>query len=263
MRSIRWGGIDLNSADGVYRVLETDVFSSPEVRMDMLDLTRNDGRVMLYESLGGRTINMKVGVSALDQSSADSALDNLKSAVYYPGGRLGQLLVSFPEGDRLFTGKGTNTIVSRDAQDISDATISFQIVTEKSYSESTLGYLDFGAQTVITTSSSAIPVQNNGTYLALPTVVITFSSLPVTSAQFTIGNPDTSQYLTFSATGLTTSSTLTIEIQANRVLVDNRLVRSYGSMPKWMKGYGILEYSDNIGAPHTVTITPRYIPRYI
>lgn len=262
MRKFNWSqGINFN--DGNFRIQSTDLFSAPEVQITEEDLARADGVVQLYDKLGGRTINFGGLLRGTDQASADQLIDQLKRYSLNLRGGTGVMAVDFPEGDRLWRGKIINLIVGRSSTDISRATFSFQLKTPKPAAESSLGLIPFvtGGAKVISASAATFQVYNQATYLAKPTITLTVGAITSGIVGFSIGNPDTSQTVTFEAY-VQAGDAITIDCYEERVFVNTLEVRARGSFPAWLPDYGLMDYNDTTST-RTVTLNGVYMPRYL
>jgi len=262
MRQFRWStGLEFNT--GMFRIQSTDVFSAPEVQVTEEDLARADGVVQLYDKLGGRVINFGGLIRGLDQDQADTAIDVLKSKTLNLRGGVGEMAIDFPEGDRIWRGKITNLNIGRSSTDISRATFSFQLRCPKPAAESSLGLIPFltgGSKTVIS-SSNSYQVYNQGTYIAKPVITFTVGAITTSIVGFSIGNPNTSQTVSFEAL-VKTGDAITIDCEAETVFVNTTEVRPFGSFPSWLPEYGLIDYNDTT-TTRSILIDGVYIPKYL
>ena len=120
--------------------------------------------------------------------------------------------------------------------------------------------IDFSATTNISTAASAISVENIGTYRAKPTIIISSSSSS-SSTEITLGNPDSSEYLTFNA-NLKAGDVITVDCEAKTIIHNSMQLRASGTFPCWEYGAGMLEYQDNLAARNH-QLRAIYNPKYI
>lgn len=259
MRKFNWSGLSLN--DGAFRVRETNLFDAAEMQVATEDLARDDGLVQLYERMGGRQIEFSGYIRAEDQNSADAAIDMLKKRLTYVRG-VGAMTVDFPEGDRVWFGKVINKNIGRSNTDISRATYSFVLQTPKPYGSAATGLQEFAPAQTITTSAITAQVNNIGTYLAKPLITLTITSNSDELAEFRIGNPETSQYVSFTASNLQPGDAITIDCDLSKVFHNSEELRPFGVFPAWLPEIGLIEYNDSM-TTRSVIMTTGFIPRYL
>lgn len=250
-------GIDLN--DGVmFRIKDTNLFGTADVVVDYADFARSDGRTFLGDRMAGRTIEFAGQIATKSQAEADTAIDILKRLLRYG---VTTVVVDFPDGDRMWRGEVSNINISRGAQDISRAAFSFQLMTETPAAEATGGAVPLVEPTTITNSSALLSGDNVGTYIAQP--LITIQTLSVSNgAEFIIGNPDTSEYTTFTLP-FKSGDIITIDCQRKSIVHNGSIIRGAGTFPAWLPGKGLIEYNDNINTSRQVKLTATYTPRYL
>ena len=260
MRKFNLTGLSLN--DGSFRVRETNLFNAAETEIATEDLARDDGLVQLYERMGGRQIEFAGYIRADDQNSADAAIDLLKKRMTYVSGGIQAMTVDFPEGDRVWHGKIINKNISRNNTDVSRAGFSFVLQTPKPYGSSAAGLQQFAPAQTITSSAITAQVNNVGTYLAKPLITLTITDASDTSAEFRIGNPETSQYVSFSASNLQPGDAITIDCDLSKVFHNSEELRPFGVFPAWLPEIGLIEYNDSM-TTRSVIMTTGFIPRYL
>lgn len=262
MRKFNWSqGIDFNN--GSYRIQSTDLFSAPEVQITEEDLARADGVVQLYDKLGGRTINFGGLLRGTSESEADTLIDNLKRRALNLTGGTGVMAVNFPEGDRLWRGKITNLNIGRSSTDVSRATFSFQLRTPKPAADSALGLQQFitGGSKVITSSSNSFQVNNAASYIAKPIITLSVTSITTAVVGFSIGNPYTSQTVSFEAL-VKNGDSITIDCDLQKIFVGTQEVRAFGTFPSWLPDIGLIDYNDTTST-RSIVIDGVYMPRYL
>ena len=252
-------GFDLNDGGNV-RVQSTNLFGIAKRTVDSGELARDDGRILLNSGhFAGRTISVAGQVSASSQRECDWLIDWLKRTLTF--GQKIELATNFPEGYRIWSGVATNLNISRGSFDVSRAGFSFEMECESPAARSSVGLIDFSAATNISTAASAISVENIGTYRTKPTIIISSSSSSSSSTEITLGNPDSSEYLTFNA-NLKAGDVITVDCEAKTIIHNSMQLRASGTFPCWEYGAGMLEYQDNLAARNH-QLRAVYNPKYI
>lgn len=260
MRKFNLTGLSLN--DGSFRIKETNLFGAAETQIATEDLARDDGMVQLYERMGGREIEFAGYLKGDDQNSADAAIDLLKKRLTYARGGIQSMTVDFPEGDRVWFGKIINKNISRKNTDVSRAGFSFVLQTPKPYGSAATGLQQFAAPLTITSSAITAQVNNTGTYLAKPLITLTVTAASSSAVDFRIGNPETSQYVSFSVDNLKVGDAITIDCDLNKAFHLSEEIRPFGAFPSWLPEYGIIEYNDSMSS-RNVIMTSDFVPRYL
>ncbi len=258
-RKFNFSGLDLNDGS-TFRITETSIFGMADIEIVTADLARADGLVQLYDRLAGRLIDFSGQIRTTSQNDTDIAIDALKRRLRY--GSSGIMTVDFPEGDRLFYGKVININISRSSTDISRATFSFQLQTPSPVSSSSVGMLDFCEVQNITASAITASTRNVGTYLAKPIVTINIGvNTQNQFAEFRIGNPETSQYVSFSAV-VDSNDSIRIDCEAQKIFLNTQEIKPSGAFPSWLSDGGFIEYNDSMSS-RSVILTAQYNPKYL
>ena len=169
MRAFDWNSLNLQSDP--FRVTSTNAFDTPEVDITSADPTRADGVIQLYRKLSNRSITVGGLIRSDSELGADTALDLFKKKTLTYRGK-GELGIVIAGKRRYWTGIARNIAVGRKNTDVSRATYSFQVETEKPSAYDEDGAIQFAAATVVTSPYASIGTLNDGTYLAAPVITI-------------------------------------------------------------------------------------------
>jgi len=257
-REIILDGLDLQSGD--FRITGApDIFSAPPKEIKTVDLAREDGSVVVFERYLPKDAGLTGYINTNDEMSADLALDTLKR---YAGRKGLELKVGYAGGYRIWAVEVETVIVSRGASDLSYIPFTIKIKAAKPFatdgSEDTM--VD---EAGVTTASKTVGVNNAGTYLAIPEIVITVNAINPNNADVTISisNPSTQETISFTDTFVATD-VITVDCVNKLVFHNSTSIPATGLFPSWEPDSGTFEYSDT-ATTRDIDIMATYDKRYL
>ncbi len=236
-RPVILDGLDLQAND--YRIVDTDLFSSPPKTVTVLELARKDGAKAVFERFGNRKANLTGYIQTDTEDNADEALDYLKTFVSRRGL---ELKVGYRGENRVWNINIESLQVARKNTDVSRMGFNLAFVAPNPFAKDEYE-TSFVNETGIT-SATNIPIVGGGSYFVQPLTVITINSIDPDDELVTIsiGNAAESTYMDITNM-FQAGDVLTIDSFNEIIYKNSEIIEGDGLFPIWAPEGGTFEFS--------------------
>lgn len=251
-----FNGTELSGLTGV-TVLATDSYLIPKRTLTMADVSRTNQAKVSSAFFTGKTITIRLGISALTRDLVETYLDNVinavapleKALILREGGELRSYTATLSDGVRRVDG---GSYIEMDFVFETSDHYGYAIPYEK--------LLDATGRTLYNYTDTL--VFGGGADTQAPIITAFLSAIGAgTSNTVTIGNVATGRYIVVNR-AWTAGDRLVIDCQNKTVKVNGALVDFTGAFPEFAPGNGYLNYNDTFST-RTLALSAYYYRRYL
>lgn len=257
-RQVFFDDLALNDGNPFF-VGDYDPDGSPSRTTRLIPIARTDGGIRVYDEYDSLVVTISGWISCDTQLELDQAIDDLKGTLREEG----TLRVEYAGTYRLLDCLSTDVIIDRGRENISFSPYQLKFESESPFwYEEGFDYHIAGEN--ITTSADSFSVSITTTMDAEMAFTLEINEITPddSDVQISIGNNDTSQYITVEET-FHDGDILAIDCKKKQAFLNGNLIRAKGLFPVWQPGAGSVEYSDSASTSRNITISSSSERRFL
>lgn len=254
MIGVKYGSFDMQ-ANG-YRVTDTDVYSSPENRIQADSLAESDGALVVKQQFTSKTFKVEGWFRGNTIAESESMMDAFKTAMSVKN----QVFdIDYAGGIRRYLASAQNVILAK--RGLTSVGFSVQFLSPDGVGWD-LTSTSLLTPTGNTLSTNSYAITSGGSYQSEPLIKVTVNTVTGgTSKTIQISNGSTLRGISINRTWAN-GDVVEIDSLKKTVYVNNIQTQFTGQFPKWESGTGVLNYIDDF-TTRDVTIEASYTRRWL